>query len=201
MEPRRTARLPEDADGVLADALRLARRRGGAERIPAIHHQHRRPDHPFRARALAREPRDAAHADPRLAGLDRRVHGPHRAAQQSPRPRWRSRRRLPPRDPVDAGARVFAATRRPGMDAPPHRRGVHGADAPPRLRTLRRAGRRRGRVHRSRNGPHRSRAHRGHPHQCARAAPVAAADPGGARHLLQGRAQAASRCSSTTATT
>ena len=40
-----------------------------------------------------------------------------------------------------------------------------------------------------------------HARQCARPDSVAAADPGRARHLLQGGARAAWRCSSTTATT
>ena len=154
--PRRAARLLRRWR-VLAQRLRLAGLRGGAQRVPAVHHHHRRPEPALPARALARGRRHAADADPRLARLGRRVHGRHRTAQRSARARRRSGRRLSSGDSVDPGTRVLAAARRARVDAPAHRARVHPAHAPAGVRALRGAGRRHRCVPRARDGPHRSR--------------------------------------------
>ena len=191
LETGRPARLPEGARGVLADAIRLARRGGGAERVPAV---------PPPA-STARPSTSSTCVRPRAARLPLMlIHGwPGSIVEFMDLIGPLSDPRAHGGDPADAFHLVIPSmpghgfsrpTRRPGMDAPPDRRRVHGADAPARVRALRRAGRGRGRVHRSRDGSHRSRAHRRRPHQRARPAPVAATDPGRTRDLLQGGAQA-----------
>ena len=73
----------------LAERLRLARGRGPDQRLPAVHDRDRRPARPLPPRPLARAGRAAAHRDPRLARIDRRVPRHHRPADRSPEPRRR----------------------------------------------------------------------------------------------------------------
>ena len=65
-----------------ADGLRLAGRRGPAERVRAVPHRDRRARHPLPPRPLARARRAAARHHPRLAGLGRRVPQRDRAAHR-----------------------------------------------------------------------------------------------------------------------
>ena len=130
---------------VLAHPLQLAALRGRAQRVAAVLHvagrrRRRRRRRALPARALAPRRRAAAAADPRLAGLDRRV---PRRRRRPDRPAGPARR-VPPGDPVAARLRVQqqADGRRLGGGA--HRGRVGAAHGPPRLRPLRRAGRRLG---------------------------------------------------------
>ena len=104
--------LPAGAGRVLAHRLRLARARGRAQRVPAVHHRDRRPEHPLPARPLARAGRAAADPHPRLARLGRRVPRRHRPADRPARPRRRPGRRVPPGDPVDPRLRLLRPDRR-----------------------------------------------------------------------------------------
>ena len=111
--------------------------------LPAVHDDDRRADDPLPARPLARARRAAADPHARLARLDRRVPRRDRPAHRPARPRRRPRRCVPRRHPVAPGLRLL------GPDAPTPA-GTRAriaaacgrADAPARLRALRRAGRR-----------------------------------------------------------
>ena len=85
-ESRSPARLPPEAGRLLARRFRLACPGGGAQRVPAVHHRHRRPDHPLPARPVRRARCPAAHPDARLAELPGRVHATHRTAHRPARP-------------------------------------------------------------------------------------------------------------------
>src|SRR5829696_8181699 len=52
MEPRRAAGAPQGANRVLAERIRLAPVGSEAQRVSAVHHHHRRPEHPLPACAL-----------------------------------------------------------------------------------------------------------------------------------------------------
>ena len=90
LELRRSARLRPRAGRRLAHGLRLALARGEAERLSAVHDDHRRAAGALRPRALARARCAAADLHARLADVGLRVPRPCRAAERSARPRRRS---------------------------------------------------------------------------------------------------------------
>ena len=126
--------VPARARRLLGARVRLARPGGAAERVPAVHHHHRRPDHPLPARAFAQPGRDAAHHHPRLAQLLRGVRDIIGPLTDPRGARRRSGRRVSPGDPVAARVRVLDAAggRRVGQPVPRRRR-VGRADAPARI--------------------------------------------------------------------
>ena len=97
--------------GPLARRLRLARVGGPAEPVPPVHDHDRRPEHPLPPRPLARARRAPAGRDPRLAGLDRRVHRRDRTAVRPAGARRRPGRRVRPRDPVPSRLSASPARR------------------------------------------------------------------------------------------
>ena len=138
--PRGLARA---ARRVLARRVRLARAGGAAQRVRAVHDHDRRPADPLPARPIAGAGRAAADRHPRLPGLGGRVHPHHRAAERSARATaairptrstWSCRR--------CRGSGSPSPLREPGWQLARTARAWVGADAPPRLRALRRAGRR-----------------------------------------------------------
>ena len=144
------------ADRPAAERLRLARPRSRDQPASAVHDRDRRPDHPLHPREVGREERHAAAAHPRLAGLDRRVPRRDRAADRSGRPWRQGRGCVRRRHPLAARLRLLGPDPRGGLEQRPDRRGLHRADGPPRLRALRRAGRRCRRDHRARDRPARA---------------------------------------------
>ena len=143
----------QGAGRVLAHRLRLARARGAAERVSAVHHRDRRAERPLPARPLARAgraPLILTHGWPGSVVEFLDVIGP----LTDPRAHGG--------DPADAfhlvvpsipGFGFSGPTQRARLERRPHRQGVRRADAPARLRPLRRAGRRRRRGHLPRAGP------------------------------------------------
>ena len=81
----------------------------------------------------------------RLARLDRRVPQGDRAAHESDRARRRRARRVPRRRALAARLRLLGQARAHRLERAAHRARVVAAHAAPRLRALRRAGRRLGR--------------------------------------------------------
>ena len=79
------------------------------------------------------------------------------------------RGRVPSRPAVAARLRLLGRAGRDRLGPRPHRAGLGGADAPPRLHPLRRPGRRRRRRRHRRDGPPGARGPDRHPHQPARA--------------------------------
>ena len=143
----------EALQALLGERVRLPARRAAAERAAAVHDRDRRPRHPLRPRALAARGCAAADRHPRLARLGDRAARYRRAADRPDRP-WRNGRGcVPPRDPVAAWLRLLGRAGRARLVHRPHCAGVGGADAPPRLRPLRRPGRRPGSSRHRRHGP------------------------------------------------
>ena len=137
---------------LLGDGVRLAQGRGEAERPAAVRDHDRRPRHPFHSCPLAPSECAAADHHPWLAGLDHRASEGHRSAHRSDRP-WRTRGgRLRPRDPVDSRLRLLRQANGRRLEPRSHRASLGGADEAPRLRQLRRTGRRLGRPHHQRDG-------------------------------------------------
>ena len=115
---------------------------GPAQPVPAVHHRDRRADHPLPARPLARARRPAADPHPRLARLDRGVPGRRSARSPTRAPTAATRPTRSTWSPLPARLRLLDAGPRAGMGDDPDRQGLGGADGPPRLRALRRPGRR-----------------------------------------------------------
>ena len=122
---RRPARLRQEPGRVLADRLRLAGLGSEAELLPAVHHHHRRSEHPLPAREIARARRHAADPHPRLAQHGRwstsasSVRSPTRAPTAGTRPTrstWSSR-------PFRGSASPGRPPRRAGTRSAPRRRG------------------------------------------------------------------------------
>ena len=103
-----------------------------------------------------------------LLEVDRPAHRPDRA-------RRRRRGRVRPGAAVPARLRLLRRAGRGRLGPRPHRAGVGGADAPPRLHPLRRPGRRPGRRRHRRDGPPGTRGAGRHPHELARGRRWAAA--------------------------
>ena len=137
-----------------AERLRLARRGSRDQPASAVHDRDRRPDHPLHPRQVGGEERHAAAADPRLAGIDRRVPRRHRAADQSGRAWRQGRGCLRRRHPLAPRLRLFRPDPRGRLE---QRAGSPAAfiELMGRLgyAALRRAGRRRRRDHRPRDRP------------------------------------------------
>ena len=138
---------------LLGDRLRLAPVRGEAERAAAVHDRDRRGGHPLHPREVAARERAAADHDARLARLGHRAARGRRPAHRPDRARRTRRGRVRPRAAVPARLRLLRRADRGRLGPRPHRAGVGGADAPPRLHPLRRPGRRRGRRRHRRDGP------------------------------------------------
>ncbi len=118
--------------------------RAGAQPLRSVRHRDRRDRHPLHPPALAASRGDPAADHPRLAGLDRRVPQGDRAAHRPGRLRRRRRRRVPRRRPLAPRLRLLGQARRDRLGCRTDRGGVGDADGPPRLRPLRRPGRRLG---------------------------------------------------------
>ena len=136
--------------------------------LAAVHDRDRRGRHPLHPRALAARGRAAADHDPRLARLGHRAARDRRPAHRPDRARRRRRGRVPPRAAVHPRLRLLRRADRGRLGPRPHRAGLGGADAPPRLHPLRRPGRRRRRRHHRRDGPPGARGAARHPHEPAR---------------------------------
>src|SRR5690606_13809468 len=129
---RLSAATAARARRVLAHRLRLARARDPAERTAPFPHRDRRTARAFRARPVGEAGRARPDPHPWLARLVPRVPRRDRAAVT----------RFPPGDPLHPRLRVLRADPRTRLGHPPHRPRLGRTDAPPRLRALRRAGRR-----------------------------------------------------------
>ena len=138
------AGVPPDVARVLERPVRLARARGPLQRVRADRHRSRRPAHPLPARALTGARRAAAPALARLARVGHRVPRRARSALEPERPRRRSRRRVPRGRAVASGLRLLRSHARTRLAPASDGAGVHAGDGRPRLRPLRRAGRRLG---------------------------------------------------------
>jgi len=128
--------LPPRARRLLARGLRLAGAGASPQSARPLLDEDRWAANPLRTRLLSPRGCLAARAQPRLAGVDRRVSRRFRAAHQPAR----SRRRLPRRGPFAAGVRVLRPDLRAGLAPAPHGPGLHGSDGPARLHAVRRAG-------------------------------------------------------------
>ncbi len=144
LDPGRPARAGAGTVRALARQLRLATLRDHAERAGSAPRRTRWARHPFPARPLARARRAADDHDAWLARFGDRVPPGDRAAGRSGGARRRARRRLPPRAALAARLRLLGQAGGERVDRRPHRRCLDHADAPPRLRTLGRPGRRLG---------------------------------------------------------
>ena len=127
---------------LLADGLRLAQGRGGAQRLPAVRDDRRRPPGALPARALARARRHPDGPHPRMARLGHRVPLGHRTADRPGRPRRRPRRCVPSRRTVAARIRLLRPDHRDRCRRSRHRHCLRRADGEAGLRQLRRPGRR-----------------------------------------------------------
>ena len=148
----------EELVAVLARRVRLATRRGALNSFEHFLTEIDGTRVHFLPRAVPGAGRVAAHRHPRVARLDRRVPRRDRPAVGPAGARGRPRRRVPRRVPVDPRLRLLRTHHRAGMGPAPDRRGVGHAHGRPRLRALRRAGRRLGLDDLDPAGPRRSRA-------------------------------------------
>ena len=114
-----------------------------AQRSSSVHDHDRRPERPLPPRALTRAGRPAPDRDARLADVRLRVRRPHRTADRSRQPWWRSVAGVSRRGPFGARCGVLRPDDRTGMDHAAHRPGVGHADGPSGLRPLRRPRQRR----------------------------------------------------------
>ena len=112
--------------------------------------------------------RPAADHDARLARLGDRAARGHRPAHRPDRARRTRRGRVRPRAAIPARLRLLRRAGRGRLGPRPHRARLGGADAPPRLHPLRRAGRRRRRRRHRRDGPPGTRGAGRHPYELAR---------------------------------
>ena len=152
---------------LLDDRVRLAPVRGATERAAAVQDRDRRGGHPLHPREVAARERVAADHDARVARLGRRAARDRRPAHRPDRARRTRRGRVRPRAAVHTRLRLLRRADRARLGLRPHRTGLGGADAPPRLHPLRRPGRRRGRPRHRRDGPPGSRGTGRHPPQPA----------------------------------
>ena len=153
---------------ILGDRLRLAQGRSKAGRAAAIHHRDRRAGYSFHPRSFQACECVAARHQPRMARLDHRAAEDHRSARQSHRPRRPRSRRFPRRDSFHAGLRLLRQADEHRLGPRAHGPSLGRADETPRLRQLRRPGRRLGRVRRRPDGPAGTCGIARHPHQHAR---------------------------------
>ena len=165
--PGRAARDDPGAGHVLGDRLRLARVRGALRGPAALRHRDRRRRHPLHPRSLEARGRAAADRHARLARLDGRAAQDHRAAHRSHGPRRERGGRLPSRHPVVAGPRLLRQADRDRLGPDPHRARLGRPDGAPRIRPVRRAGRRLGECRHRAAGAAEARRVAGHPHQHA----------------------------------
>ncbi len=119
----------------LVAQVRLARAGAEVQSLAALPHRHRRAADPLHSRPLRQRRRVAVDHHSRLAGLRRRIPRHHRTAA----------RRLPRRRAVAARVRLVGCHDASGLGRAARRGDVGEADGAPRLRPLRRAGRRLGR--------------------------------------------------------
>jgi hypothetical protein len=125
------------------------------ERDPALSDTPRRAGHRVLACAVARAGRASAGAHARLAGLGPRVREHSRTAHRSRRVRWFRRRRLPRGRPSAPRVWVQRTAPRTRLESRMYRAGVGRLDDSARVPTVRRTGRRLGRLHKHRTGPSR----------------------------------------------
>ena len=110
--------------------------RGETERPAAVHHRDRRAGHSFHSRSFEACECVAAHRHARVARLDHRAAEDHRSADESDGT-WRECiGRFRPRDPVDAGLRLFREAHHHRLGSAPHRTGLDRADEAPRLHAI-----------------------------------------------------------------
>ena len=155
--PRRRLgpRVPLDYLTELADHWRTSytgANRGRAQRIPAVHHYHRRAERPLPTCALARAGRLPADPQPRVAWLGGRVSRRDRPSHGPSFARRRSGGRLSSGDPFATRLRVLRADPCGRLGRLPDRRGVRRTDGPAGIRALRGTGRRLRGVHLARYG-------------------------------------------------
>ena len=99
-----------------ATRLRLAQRRGAAQRPAAVHHRDRRAGHPLHPRPLAARERAAGDRHPRVARLDHRADEDRRATDRPDGPRRERGGCLPRRHSVPAGLRLLGQADEAGME-------------------------------------------------------------------------------------
>ena len=118
-----SSRNDAEARAPLGDRPRLAQVRDETQGSAAFRHRDRRAGHSLHPRALEARERAADDRDARMARLDHRTAEDHRAPDQPDGARRKRLGRVPSRDSVDAGLRVFG-------QADEHRlgRGAHRAD-------------------------------------------------------------------------
>ena len=136
--------------------------------LAPVHDRDRRRRHPLHPREVGARERAAADHDARLARLGHRAARGRRPAHRPDRARRTRRGRVPPRAAVPPRLRLLGRADGGRLGPRPHRAGVGGADAPPRLHPLRRPGRRRRRLRHRRDGPPGTRGTGRHPHELAR---------------------------------
>ena len=131
----------------------------------------RRAGHPLHPRPLAARGRAPADRHARLARLDHRAAEDHRAAHRSHVARRQRGGRVPPGDPLAPRPRVLRQAGHHRLGSGAHRPRLGGADAPPRIHRVRRAGRRLGR---GRDADH---GHPGGRRGCSASTPTCPAPP------------------------
>ena len=122
----------------------MARARGAAQSLCAVHHRNRRARHSFPARPFAAPGSDAADHHPWLAGFGGRVSQGDRAFDRSDRARRQRRRCVSRRLSVIARLRLFGKADGHRLGRRSHRVKLGGVDGPPWISALWRAGRRLG---------------------------------------------------------
>ena len=135
--------------------------------LPQFITDDRRHRHPLHPCALASSERPAADHDARLAGFGVRAAQDRRSSDRSDEPRRTRRRRIRSRSAVDPRLRLFRQAQRYRMGPGAHRTRLGRTDESPRLRRLRRPGRRLGRADLQRDGTTGSCRIARHPHQPA----------------------------------
>ena len=111
---RHAERLPARRRRAVAHRLRLARRGGAHQRVPALHDRDRRAADPLHPRALAARRSDAAPPRAHLPRVIRRLPRHDRRARRPGRARRPRRGRLRRRDPGCPGLRLLEPRRRAG---------------------------------------------------------------------------------------
>ncbi|CAA9543748.1 MAG: Epoxide hydrolase, partial [uncultured Thermomicrobiales bacterium] len=165
--PGRAAGHDAGARAPLGDRLRLAEGGGAAAGPAAVRHRDRRARHPLHPRPLAGAERPAADRHPRLARLGHRAAEDHRPPHRPHRARRERGGRVRRRHPFHARLRLLRQADHDRLGPRAHGPRLGGADAAPRLRPLRRPGRRLGRVRRRPDGPAGAGRTARHPHQHA----------------------------------